>query len=401
MFLALMFASAGSAQTTHTAASPAADPKPPSRDSYAGDAACRTCHEKEAKAYEANPHHLTSQVADAHSIAGSFASGTNILKTSNPSLYFQMTADKDGFYQTAVDEVSPTKNVELTERFDIVVGAASKSQTYLYWKGDQLFELPVSWWTKTSQWINSPGYQDGNIRFDRIIVPRCLECHASYFESLAPPTNRYTRSSLVLGIECEKCHGPGREHVALYSSPSPPKPGAANVIINPASLVRNRQIDTCALCHAGLGEPLAPALSFVPGDALDKYLRIPKMDPDLPVDVHGNQVQLLERSRCFLSSNMTCGTCHKIHSQQPDAAAYSQYCLNCHKARECGEFAILGEQIVRNCVDCHMPLQKSQALFSNSNDQTLQLPVRDHRIAIYRDANLADPHGVSPHPGSW
>ncbi len=105
-----------------------------------------------------------------------------------------MTADADGFHQTAVDEVSPGKNIELTQRFDIVVGL-QKSQTYLYWKDDLLFELPVSWWVATSQWINSPGYEDGAVRFDRPIYPRCLECHGSYFKSLAPPPNKYDPAS--------------------------------------------------------------------------------------------------------------------------------------------------------------------------------------------------------------
>jgi hypothetical protein len=374
-------------------ASSAAGKKPPARDSYVGEEACKPCHEEEFKTYQATAHHLTSRVADAHSIMGNFEANANIFKTANPSLYFKMTAGANGYHQTAVDEVSPGKNVELTERFDIVVGSGHKSQTYLYWKDGELFELPVSWWAATGQWINSPGYEDGALRFDRPIYPRCLECHGSYFTSLAPPPNRYEPGTVALGIECERCHGPGREHVALYtSSTGPAKVTAAKAIVNPASLPRNRQIDSCAICHAGTGNPLAPALSFHPGDALEKYLEIPEMDPSVAVDVHGNQVQLLKRSRCFRSSNMTCDTCHNVHQVQPDAASFSRYCLNCHKAQQCGKFAALGPQIATNCVDCHMPLRKSQALFSNSNDQTLRLQVRDHDIAIYPEIHPVAAH---------
>ncbi len=379
---------------THQAAPVATNKRPPTREDYIGDQACRSCHDEQFKTYQATAHHLTSRTADAHSIAGNFATGANIFKTANPALYFKMTADADGFHQTAVDEVSPGKNVEISQRFDIVVGSGHKSQTYLYWKDDLLYELPVSWWVETSQWINSPGYEDGAVRFDRPIYPRCLECHGSYFKSLAPPPNKYIPASLGLGIECERCHGPGREHFALYSSPNPPKAGVPKAIVNPASLPRNRQVDACGLCHAGLGNPLQPALSFQPGDALDKYLQLPEMDTDLAVDVHGNQVELLKKSRCFRSSNMTCITCHNVHQVERDAASFSKYCLNCHKAQQCGEFATMGAQIANNCVDCHMPLKKSQALFSNSNSQTLQLPVRDHDIAIYADSSSPSP----PHP---
>jgi hypothetical protein len=376
---------------THRNNSAVAEKKPPSREDYVGDEVCRPCHEDEFKTYQATAHHLTSRVADAHSIAGSFAAGANLFKTANPSLYFKMTADADGFHQTAVDEVSPGKNVELAQRFDIVVGVR-KSQTYLYWKDDELFELPISWWSGSGQWINSPGYEDGAVRFDRPIYPRCLECHGSYFKSLAPPPNKYDRSSLLLGIECERCHGPGREHVALYSSRNPPRASVAKAIVNPASLPRNRQVDGCALCHAGLGNPLQPALSFQPGDALDKYLQLPDTDTDSAVDVHGNQVELLKKSRCFRSSNMTCITCHNVHQVQNEAASFSKYCLNCHKAQQCGKFATMRGQIANNCVDCHMPLKKSQALFSNSNNQTIQLPVRDHDIAVYADSSSPSPH---------
>src|SRR5271170_4772780 len=79
--LALIFSPAGSAQTKRHTSSPAADSKPPSRDNYVGDAACRGCHEKETKAYEANAHHLTSQEADAHSIAGNFTPGANVFRS--------------------------------------------------------------------------------------------------------------------------------------------------------------------------------------------------------------------------------------------------------------------------------------------------------------------------------
>ncbi len=367
-------------------------PAPPSRDLYAGDAACQSCHAKESATYGQTAHHLTSRLASADAIAGSFAEGSNTLRTSNPALFFRMTSDETGFHQTAVDVITPEKHIDLTESIDIAVGSGRKAQTYLYWKADNLFELPVSYWVKTGTWINSPGYVDGAIRFDRPIYPRCLECHGSAFQSLPPPANHFDKASLMLGIECERCHGPGRAHVAYYQA-HPVDPAfndgphtAAVAIVNPALLTRGRQLDGCALCHAGLGKPLAPALSYQPGEALDRYLQIPPGDPTATVDVHGNQMELLARSRCFQKSAMTCSTCHNVHQVQRDPAAFSATCLQCHQARQCGKFRTEGDAILTRCVSCHMPLRKSSMLFSDTNDQTLQLPVRDHRIAIYPDA---------------
>jgi len=38
---------------------------------------------------------------------------------------------------------------------DIVIGSGVRGQSYLYWHGDQLYELPVSYWSDGSRWINS------------------------------------------------------------------------------------------------------------------------------------------------------------------------------------------------------------------------------------------------------
>jgi len=83
---------------------------------------------------------------------------------------------------------------------------------------------------------------------------------------------------------------------------------------------------------------------------------------------------------------MTCTTCHDVHQTQRDAAAFSPHCLSCHKAEDCGEYAKKGEQIAHDCVDCHMPLQESQTLVSDSNGKKIKPLVRNHRIAIYTDS---------------
>jgi hypothetical protein len=197
--------------------------------------------------------------------------------------------------------------------------------------------------------------------------------------------NRFDKTHLVLGISCEKCHGPGRQHVNLYRSKSLPLSAAPKLIVNPAALPRDRQIDVCALCHAGGGTPIAPPLSFVPGQAISDYMSFPQLGPDAPVDVHGNQVELLRRSLCFRSSSMTCTTCHDVHTPQRDAAAFSQHCLSCHKVQDCGKFPKMGKNIASNCIDCHMPLQESQLLISNTNGRELKPRVRNHRIAIYEE----------------
>jgi hypothetical protein len=43
----------------------------------------------------------------------------------------------------------------------------------------------------------------------------------------------------------------------------------------------------------------------------------------------------------------------------------------------------VGEQIVHKCIDCHMTVQESHMLFSNTNGKKLLPKVRNHQIGIY------------------
>jgi hypothetical protein len=361
------------------------------RDSaaYAGNDACISCHQTKSDTYHHTAHYRTSGVPSLDSIHGNFNPGTNVLRTANPNLFFIMESSGKGFSQKGVMR-TPNEILERAESFDVAIGSGRKGQTYLFWDGDKLYQLPVSYWTELGEWVNSPGYVDGTANFDRPIAPRCLECHASSFASRAPPENAYIKNSLLLGISCEKCHGPGAEHVAKYRSTSPPRSSGETAILNPAKLSRERQMDICALCHAGIGNATAGPLSFTPGDVLSRSLTFLQLEANAHVDVHGSQVQLLERSRCFQSSpSMSCTTCHDVHTQQRDPAAFSATCLNCHKVENCGAFTKLVHTIDRQCVTCHMPLQETaQIVISGTNGRTLQPKVRNHQIAIYPEIRL-------------
>lgn len=361
----------------------------PRRD-FVGDSACRECHQSINNTYSKTNHFLTSQFPSDASVLGNFFPGKNILKSSDPDLRFRMDRKPTGFYETAVFW-QPPHEATRSERIDFVTGSGAKGQTYLYWKGNQLFQLPVSYWTELHDWVNSPGFPDGTADFNRPIVPRCLECHATYFASIpsGKAENAYSKTDFVLGISCERCHGPGRIHVEAEKKGRPlvtgPVPPAA--IVNPVSLSRERQIEVCAQCHGGIGQPIAESFTYLPGQELDKFIQLPHPEVDARVDVHGNQVALTERSRCYQNSQMTCSTCHDVHAPERPAAAYSAKCLRCHQERDCGEFTKLGTAIHDDCVDCHMPVQDSDLIISSTPGKTLKARMRNHWIKIYPPAH--------------
>jgi Cytochrome c554 and c-prime len=355
-----------------------------SKAGYAGDDACRSCHQDKVQAFHQTAHYFTSRLPDKDSILGNFSTGANVMTTSNAELFFKMEEKDGAFFQTAVEGTAPYVTSR-TERFAFVIGSGGKGQTYLYWKGDQLFQLPVSYW-KELGWVNSPGYRDGRANFDRPVVPRCLECHGTYFEALPPPPNRYRQSGFIVGIRCEKCHGPGGEHVRRYQSKSA-RP-ADTAILNPARFPRDRQMDLCGWCHAGLGTAVAPTFSYVPGNPLESYIKMPQPDPGAPLDVHGSQVELLKRSGCYRRSGMTCLTCHNVHLAQHDPAEFSQRCLSCHKP-ESAMFPRHGSKVGSNCIDCHMPLQETNLIVFDQNGRKAKPRVRNHWVRVYSETTAS------------
>jgi hypothetical protein len=366
------------------------------RGNYVGDQACLPCHKDQATTYMRTSHHLTSQMVHQHSVLGSFRAGANILMIADPArtspepgLYFKMEAKDGGYYQTAVTGAGADLQLR-TERMDVMTGSGVRGATYLYWDGDQLFELPVSYWTDGHQWINSPGYDNGTAKFSRPVYPGCLECHATYIKPLSqdPTTNRYEKSSLVTGISCETCHGPGADHIARQKSGSVATQGQR--ILNPAKFSRDRQVDLCALCHNGIQRAaIAPAFSYLPGEPLTIYFKPIAVDNLEHPDVHGNQVGLLQRSRCYLSSaKMTCSTCHDVHASERPAAAYSEKCLTCHRWESCGVAKKMGHKIASNCIDCHMPLEPTNVIVSETADKTVRAKMRNHWIKVYPEARM-------------
>lgn len=355
----------------------------------AGDTACVKCHETKTTSFHLSAHARTSALPSATSIKGNFQAGKNILSTVDPNASFRMEEKKDGYFETA-SITTPTKTFSRTERIDLVIGSGRKGQTYLYWNEALLFELPVSSWTSTGEWTNSPGYPDGTANFDRGVSDRCLECHTTSFKSLSPPRNRFSRSDMVLGITCQKCHGPSEEHVKRYSAAGTGARTTESALVNPGKFSRQQQMDLCSLCHAGVGKAVAPPLSYQSGDSLNKSLIIAPAAPGAHVDPHGSQVQTLTQSRCYQSSQtLTCMTCHDVHTVQKKPAELAASCLVCHQVESCGKFSAVGQSIAHKCIDCHMPLETTDKIVMRINGQRYQPQVRNHRIGIYPESSEA------------
>ncbi len=355
---------------------------------FAGEAACLTCHKNIYDSFVHTSHFLTSQPAIEKYIKGSFEKGKNIFSF-HPGLYVEMEKTDSGFFQTAY-----SNGVEkISKRFDIITGSGAKGQTYLSWRNNELFQLPISYLTSANEWANSPGYPK-KIVYNRPVTSRCLECHSTYVTVLSAPgkePEEYDHNEILYGVECEKCHGPGANHVTYEMQH--PKDLVGKYIINPATFTRQQSLDLCALCHGGRLQKTTPSFEFIAGDTLANYFVKDNSGPTISeIDVHGNQYGLLQESKCFQMSGMTCLTCHNTHEyERGKEALFSQRCMACHN-KEHGTFCKINSlsvaSIKSNCIDCHMPKQPSMsvALLLQGHDEPTPALIHTHLIKVYQDA---------------
>jgi hypothetical protein len=354
---------------------------------FAGAATCVTCHKKISENFVHTSHFLTSQPASEKYIKGSFKKGKNIFPF-NDHVYVSMEERDSGLY-----EVAWSGGVEkVAKRFDIVTGSGAKGQTYLSWRNNQLFQLPISFFTTANEWANSPGYDPQKVIFNRPVTSRCLECHSTYFNVISSPgkePEEYNHNEILYGVECEKCHGPGAKHVE-YETKNPKDP-IGKYIINPSGFSRQQNLDLCGLCHGGRLQKTKPSFEFTAGDTLSRYFVPSTAGPTVKeIDVHGNQLGLLKESKCFqMSATMTCITCHNTHENERGRTnVFSQRCMTCHN-KEHGTFCKIDpssvSSITSNCIDCHMPKQASLsvALLLPGNTEPTAALIHTHLVKVY------------------
>src|SRR5215831_1219083 len=184
--------------------------------------------------------------------------------------------------------------------------------------------MGTDWWTKFYPQANSA----------RPTGPLCDGCHSVNY-------NIQTKTPTEWNVGCEKCHGPGSEHVKQPSVPN---------IVNPARLNYVEATNTCIQCHSQ-GQPLTVQptqgkaydwpVGFDMGKPLSDFWKLEDHKigettfthfPD--GTAHKNRMQ----GNDFIQSAMythgiTCFSCHDVHGTANNADLIkpaSVMCLQCH-----------------------------------------------------------------------
>lgn len=344
---------------------------------YLGMAACAECHSARVKEFEGTRHAHACVRAEGLPTPG-FAPGRGQHATRDPSLRFEMFRSGPEYFINGLQK-SPGGETSTIYRIDLVYGAAGKSdEMYLAWEEDRLFIHHVSWLYPNDRWGNA-----ADVPGARSAPSRCLECHNTWIAHVPGSVNQYHRDEMILGVTCERCHGPGRDHVAFHREH---RGGPARSIAHPGSFDRERRIEVCTQCHSLSFQRRAPPMSYRPGQPLEESVRL--MENRYPEeDLVGNQIQYLRQSKCFLKSEMTCVTCHSPHRPSDHSTATAS-CRACHEPSACREQPKLPEAVRGDCIGCHMPPRVWMgAVFHTSDDQYVHNALRsDHRIAVHPEA---------------
>ena len=238
--------------------------------------------------------------------------------------------------------------VEMT--VDFVLGSGEHARTFLHRAADgQLVELPLAWYSEDGgTWAMNPGYdRPDHMDFRRKLDRECFFCHNAY-----PSVADSAGARLVLagkipeGIDCQRCHGPGRAHVESAGAGRPTAAVRA-AVVNPGRLAPERRNEVCFQCHLESTSRLLPYalrrygrgfFSYRPGEPLSDYILHFDRSSDAGDDLEINHAAYrLLRSACFRSrpGGLTCTTCHDPHAAATGPAAslrYDRVCLGCHGA---------------------------------------------------------------------
>jgi len=347
-----------------------------SDDGYIDPASCATCHPKIAAAYSQTGMARSFYRARPEKMVEDFAKANSYYHAPSDERYTMIVRGGDYFQRR--HQLAGGREVNAFEQqIHYVMGSGNHARTYLHLDpAGKLTQLPLGWYSeKGGFWAMNPNYDlPQHSGFQREIGFGCMFCHNGYPE-VAPGEDgsgrepRY-RGRLPEGIDCQRCHGPGRDHVkAISSGGGMEKVRAA--ILNPARLAPERQLEICMQCHLETTTRSLPhsivrfdrgVFSFRPGEPLENYELnfdyAPGKGPKGLFEI-AHTVYRLRQSACFLSTAgtpraMTCTTCHNPHQAlrgEEATAHYQAVCRQCHAATQ--------HTVSGDCLGCHMPKRRT------------------------------------------
>ena len=388
---------------------------------YVGIDACRKCHEDKYQTFIRTGMGSSFDLATHAKSSAKFEHA--LVYDRFKDFYYQPAWNGDTLYLHEFRLKGKDTIFQRTEQVSYIVGSGQHTNSHMMNVNGYVSQVPATFYTQKGKWDLPPGFENGfNSRFSRKIELECMSCHNAFPEIVPGSENKYEK--IPSGIDCERCHGPGSEHVRLRQSGSVVDVGREidYSIVNPAKLPIDLQLDVCQRCHIQGNAVLKEGKSFYdfrPGmklsDVMDVYMPVYKGDES--EHIMASHAERMKLSQCFIQSKkkaeavnpdksslfpyqnaMTCVTCHNPHVsvKETDASHFNDACRSCHySAHEKDEYknevahstlACTGNLAERkklndNCVSCHMPKNGTIDIpHVSTTDHYIRKPLKTHEV---------------------
>lgn len=376
---------------------------------YATSRDCQGCHPGAYRSWHDSYHRKMTQAASPESIVADFddVELTRIVPASRTGdrprrEVYHLSRRGDEYWATLR---SPRPGVPDRKSRVVMTTGSHHQQLVWVWTGEgrEIFHLPFTWLIDEQRWVGRneaflapPGEHFGEVRWNDV----CIECHSTAGEPRFVEGQPSLPNAVELGIACESCHGPSREHIEANRSPFVRylnRGQEDSTTVNPARLDGRRASQICGHCHSITSYPEVDRWAghwneYVPGDELEADGRV-TVDPgsddplqqevvaemarveegrfprdrfwsDGAVRVAGREYNDLSTSPCFVSEEFSCMSCHSLHEyedtddQLAEGMRSDAACLQCHPQFEADIAAHTkhpAESSGSRCMNCHMP----------------------------------------------
>ncbi len=354
--------------------------KPPTfgEPGYVGSKRCKDCHWRKYDTWKNTLHSKFMQRPDEYSVIGDFERNNKLsakITADSPQLAgkeveTKMFKKNSKFYVNTIGPDWETHDYEITN----VIGIGIRQNYLTKFPNGELHVLPVEWAVKMKTWIDLNGMEknfpgDGEYWSDpqSIYQFKCGGCHVTGIEVNYDKIKNIFNSTWVdPGIACEKCHGPGSNHVKAASEYFDHE---KETIINPAKLPWRLRAMVCGQCHnwgtstaevfpyrEGFPKNYSYSKGYLPGKAL--YLFYTENYKEKKK--HHQQYNEWATSQ-HAGAQIMCTNCHEVHQEQETKTAMTRLtpdslCMDCHKTLQ--RRAAHRIHTFGSCVACHMPKTK-------------------------------------------
>jgi len=336
---------------------------------YIGSSKCRSCHEPFYVKWETSHHGKAMQPFTPELAKNYLTPQTNSITVGD--IRFHAEYDDTGGWMIGV------KPDGSTVRYPIQHVLGGKNVFFFLTELDRghLQVLPVAYNLRTTNWYHTTesmvrhfheGVRDRALEWtDRMLTfnAACFDCHVSQLQkNYNPEDDSYHTVWFEPGINCETCHGPGKEHVKVCREAEKrgEKPKDIKLISWHRDLTRRQRDDACFVCHAKMS-PITD--KFTPGEPFFDHFDLTCFeDRDFyPTGRHLGENYTVTHwlmNPCANKGTLECTTCHTSSGRFRFKDDPNKSCLPCHAERVANvekHSHHPKDSKGSICISCHMP----------------------------------------------